>query len=94
MSSKSNLLDGIISGLIEDDPDVSPQYQPKLILNDYLKGTKTLEYITNNISSCESFILAVAFVTRSGVACIHQTLKEFGARGGNGTILISTYLNF
>ena len=94
MSSKSNLLDGIISGLIEDDPNVSPQYQPKLILNDYLKGTKTLEYITNNISSCESFILAVAFVTRSGVACIHQTLKEFGARGGNGTILISTYLNF
>ena len=94
MSSKSNLLDGIISGLIEDDPDVSPQYQPKLILNDYLKGTKTLEYVTNNISSCESFILAVAFVTRSGVACIHQTLKEFGARGGSGTILISTYLNF
>ena len=94
MSSQSNLLDGIISGLIEDDPDVSPQYQPKLILNDYLKGTKTLEYITNNISSCESFILAVAFVTRSGVACIHQTLKEFGARGGSGTILISTYLNF
>lgn len=94
MSSKSNLLDGIISGLIEDDPDVSPEYQPRLILNDYLKGTKTLEYITNNISSCESFILAVAFVTRSGVACIHQTLKEFGARGGSGTILISTYLNF
>ncbi len=94
MSSKSNLLDGIISGLIENDPDVSPQYQPKLILNDYLKGTKTLEHITNNISSCESFILAVAFVTRSGVACIHQTLKEFGARGGSGTILISTYLNF
>ncbi|MFL2833275.1 MAG: DEAD/DEAH box helicase family protein, partial [Coraliomargaritaceae bacterium] len=94
MSSKSNLLDGIISGLIESDPDVSPQYQPKLILNDYLKGTKTLEHITNNISSCESFILAVAFVTRSGVACVHQTLKEFGSRGGTGTILISTYLNF
>ncbi|MCH2218396.1 MAG: DUF3427 domain-containing protein [Flavobacteriales bacterium] len=94
MSSKINLLDGIISGLVEDNPDVSPQYQPKLILNDYLKGTKTLEYITNNISSCESFILAVAFVTRSGVACIHQTLKEFGARGGSGTILVSTYLNF
>lgn len=94
MSSKSNLLDGIISGLVEKDPDVSPQYQPKLILNDYLKGTKTLEYITNNISSCESFILAVAFVTRSGVACIHQPLKEFGARGGSGTILVSTYLNF
>ena len=94
MSSKSDLLDGIISGLIENDPDASPQYQPKLILNDYLKGTKTLEHITNNISSCESFILAVAFVTRSGVACIHQTLNEFGARGGSGTILISTYLNF
>ena len=94
MSSKSNLLDGIISGLVKEDPDVSPQYQPKLILNDYIKGTKTLEYITNNISSCESFILAVAFVTRSGVACIHQPLKEFGARGGSGTILVSTYLNF
>ena len=94
MFSQSDFADGIASGLIQHDPDASQLFQPKLILNDSANGLKTLEFVLDNIRSCNSFVMAVAFVTRSGVACLHQTLKEFGERGGRGKILVSTYLNF
>lgn len=94
MFSQNDFTDGIISGLIHRNPDTSPQFQPKLVLNDYANGRKTLEFVLDNIRSCDSFVMAVAFITRSGVACLHQSLREFGERGGNGTILVSTYLNF
>jgi superfamily II DNA or RNA helicase/HKD family nuclease len=94
MFSRDALLDGIRSGLVEHDPDVSDSFKPHLVLNDLSSGSKTLEFILNNISNCIKFRFAVAFVTRSGVACIHQILKEFCARGGVGEILVSRYLNF
>lgn len=94
MYSRDDFVDGIFSGLIEHNPDASPQFQPQLVLNDFENGRKTLEFVLDNLRSCSSFKLAVAFVTRSGVACLHQSLKEFGERGGRGEILVSTYLNF
>ncbi|MDG1904692.1 MAG: DUF3427 domain-containing protein [Arenicella sp.] len=94
MFSQDDFTDGIISGLIQHNPDATRQFQPKLILNDYASGRKTLEFVLDNIRSCDSFVMAVAFITRSGVACLHQTLREFADRGGSGTILVSTYLNF
>jgi superfamily II DNA or RNA helicase/HKD family nuclease len=94
MFSQADFADGIVSALIHLDPDASPQFQPRLVLNDYVNGRKTLEFILDNLRTCSSFKFAVAFVTRSGVACLHQSLKEFGERGGRGEILVSTYLNF
>jgi superfamily II DNA or RNA helicase/HKD family nuclease len=94
MFSQADFADGIISGLIEHNPDAPRQYEPQLVLNDLQAGRKTLEYILDNIRLCDSFTMAVAFITRSGVACLHQTLKDFVQRGGKGEILISTYLNF
>ena len=94
MFSQNEFTEGIISGLIQNNPDTSLHFQPSLVMNDYLSGRKTLEFILDNIKSCDSFIMAVAFVTRSGVACLHQSLKEFGDSGREGVILVSTYLNF
>jgi superfamily II DNA or RNA helicase/HKD family nuclease len=94
MFSQTDFTNGIISGLIQHNPDTSPQFQPRLVLNDYTHGRKTLEFILDNIRSCNSFVMAVAFVTRSGVACLHQSLKEFEEKGGKGEIMVSTYLNF
>lgn len=94
MFLQNEFTDGIISGLIQNNPDTSLNFQPSLVMNDYKSGRKTLEFILDNIKSCDSFIMAVAFVTRSGVACLHQSLKEFGDSGREGVILVSTYLNF
>jgi superfamily II DNA or RNA helicase/HKD family nuclease len=94
MFSHTDFVDGVSSGLVQLDPDASRRFQPSLVLNDYANGRKTLEFVLDNIRMCQTFRIAVAFVTRSGVACLHETLKEFGLRGGKGNILVSTYLNF
>ena len=94
MFSHADFTSGISSGLIQLDPDAPSHFQPRLVLNDYANGRKTLEFVLDNLLSCFSFKLAVAFVTRSGVACLHQSLKDFGQRGAKGEFLISTYLNF
>jgi superfamily II DNA or RNA helicase/HKD family nuclease len=94
MFSHENLLDGVSSGLINLNPDISHYLQPHLVLNDADRGTKTLQFVLQNLESCNSFRFAIAFVTRSGVACIHQALKNFTERGGYGEILISKYLHF
>jgi superfamily II DNA or RNA helicase/HKD family nuclease len=94
MYSYENLLAATKSGFIKYNPDVARNFQPHLVLNDRATGQKTLEFILENIESCNSFIFSVAFVTRSGVACLHQTLKDFSERGGFGQILISRYLSF
>lgn len=94
MFSAEDLLAGARSGLIKADPDVASVLHPQLVLNDLAKGEKVLEFILENLSLCKKFRFAVAFVTRSGVACLHQSLKEFCSRGGRGEILVSNYLNF
>jgi superfamily II DNA or RNA helicase/HKD family nuclease len=94
MFSADDLLAGARSGLIKADPDVASVLHPQLVLNDLTKGEKVLEFIVENISLCHKFRFAVAFITRSGVACLHQTLRDFSSRGGHGEILVSSYLNF
>jgi HKD family nuclease len=94
MFSTDDLLAGARSGLIKADPDVAPVLHPQLVLNDLAKGEKVSGFIIENLSLCNKFRFAVAFITRSGVACLHQTLKEFFSKGGSGEILVSSYLNF
>ena len=38
---------------------------------------KIVKFILDNLTTCETFRFAVAFLTRSGVACLHQALKDF-----------------
>ena len=94
MFSAEDLLAGAKSGLIKADPDVASVLHPQLILNNFARGEKVLGFVLENLAHCKSFRFAVAFVTRSGVACLHQTLKDFCSRGGRGEILVSNYLNF
>ena len=67
---------------------------PKLIVNHRGRHEKVLTTILEELSSCSSFDIAVAFITQSGVACIIEALKKLEQRGVKGRILSSTYLNF
>lgn len=94
MYSRSDLRNGIVSGLVDDNSDAPSDFEPKLVLNDGLREKKVLEFILDNLQVCDSIKFAVAFITRSGVACLHQALQDFLQRGGKGEILISAYLLF
>jgi len=94
MFSLDALSRGIKSGLLEFDRSEQTDLSPGLVLNDRERGEKVLSYVLENLEQCKTFHLAVAFITTSGVACIHQTLKDAIARGCSGEILVSRYLNF
>ena len=94
MYSPDEVIEGVYSGLIEHNPEASTYFEPQLVLNDSNRGRKILEFVLENLEECTYFRCAVAFITRSGVACIHQTLKEYVQKGGSGEILVSKYLNF
>ena len=69
-------------------------FSTSLILNDKQRGEKVLSHLLSNLDECSYFRFAIAFVTTSGVACIHQSLKDAVERGCKGQILVSQYLNF
>jgi superfamily II DNA or RNA helicase/HKD family nuclease len=69
-------------------------FSTSLILNDKQRGEKVLSHLLSNLEECSYFRFAIAFVTTSGVACIHQSLRDAVNRGCKGQILVSQYLNF
>jgi len=94
MFSLDALTQGIKSELLDFDGSDRSSLGPSLILNDRERGEKVLSYVLENLEQCKYFRFAVAFITTSGVACIHQTLKDALSRGCTGEILVSRYLNF
>jgi len=69
-------------------------YTPELIVNHKGRSEKVLTTILEELSSCSSFDIAVAFITQSGIACIIEVLKKLEQQGVKGRILSSTYLHF
>lgn len=94
MFSLNALTQGVKSGLLDFDGSDRTSLGPRLILNDRERGEKVLSYVLDNLEQCKHFRFAVAFITTSGVACIHQTLKDALTRGCTGEILVSKYLTF
>ena len=67
---------------------------PELIVNHKGRREKVLTTVLEELESCSSFEIAVAFITQSGVACVIEMLKKLEQKGVKGRILSSTYLNF
>ncbi len=69
-------------------------YKPQFISNDYHEGKKVLSSIEDELLSCDSFKISVAFITMSGIAPLLQTLYELERKGIPGEILTTNYLTF
>ena len=89
-----NLEQSLKSGFIDKAVESNPQYQPKLLTNNYRSGLKILTDIVELLHSCDEFWFSVAFLTSSGIASLHNTLRELESRNIKGKILVSDYLNF
>lgn len=81
---------GLINGLVESNLAL----RPKLLINDYSKGSKVLSDISQELTKCTEFMISVAFVTSSGVTPLLETLKTLEKNGIKGRILTTDYLNF
>ena len=69
-------------------------YRPQLVFNDSKKGQKVFSAIEEELLKCDSFAISVAFITKSGITPLLQTLKELEKRKVAGRILTTDYLNF
>jgi len=90
----SDLSEAIKTGLLDKKISSDEKLQPKLLLNDRDIGHKVLSSILDSLGKCDDFWFSVAFVTRSGIACIHNKLLELEQTGIKGKVLVSQYLNF
>ncbi len=91
---KNEILKASETGLINKLIDSNLALTPKLIVNDYSKGSKVLSEIISELNKCEEFFISVAFITNSGILPLLETLKVLKKKGVKGKILTTDYLNF
>ncbi len=78
----------LVNGSVESDLGL----QHKLLVN--RPKHKVLTAIINELDTCDEFLISVAFITKSGVSLLLNTLRKLEARGVKGQILTGDYLNF
>lgn len=91
---KNEILKASETGLINKLIDSNLALTPKLVVNDYSKGSKVLSEIISELNKCEEFFISVAFITNSGILPLLETLKVLKKKGVKGKILTTDYLNF
>jgi len=90
----NNLIDALTTGLLDSSHVSIESFQPRLVLNNFATGEKTLSTIISNLEKCENFWFSVAFLSKSGVAVLQNTLQKLNEKNIKGKILVSQYLNF
>ena len=93
MNSES-ILKAAQTAFIDNGITSNPIYRSQFVSNDFKEGKKVLSTIEKEFSSCDEFIISVAFITMSGLTPLLQTLKELEDKGVKGKILTTDYLYF
>lgn len=93
-NTSNDILKAVETGFINSSVNSNLALRPKLLINDYSKGSKVLSDIVSELSKCNEFMMSVAFITSSGVTPLLETLKTLKSNGVKGKILTTDYLNF
>ena len=72
----NDILKATETGLVDHLVDSNLALQPKLLINDYSKGSKVLSDIVSELTKCNEFMISVAFITSSGITPLLETLKS------------------
>lgn len=62
-----DIIDSTKTALINSVINSNLALMPKLLINDYSKGSKVLREIISELNSCSEFMFSVAFITNSGI---------------------------
>lgn len=89
-----NLELALHSGFINNCISSSKDYQPQLLYNDYKENRKFSYNLIHLFNECDTFDISVAFINKSGLAVLKQTLIELKRLNKRGRIITSTYLGF
>jgi len=84
----------VTTGFVDNQFDSFLDFRPSILTNEPVINEKVLSTILDELRTCESFFLSVAFITTGGVASLFGTLLDLQSKGIKGKILVSEYLNF
>lgn len=90
------ILQSSTTGFIDYRMESEEYLRPKLLFNDTYKGSTVLASIEHELQNCDSFWCSVAFVTKSGLVVLKDTLRELEQKNPSvkGRILTTDYLTF
>ena len=88
------LLQGYTTAFLDVDNHSNLAYRPEFVSNNPKLGKKVLVSIERELSECDEFQISVAFVTKSGITPLLQTLEELEKKGIPGKFLTTDYLMF
>ena len=90
-----NILENCLrEGFIDYNTKADSRYVPRIVTNNRAQKTKVLDTLVTQLTYCDEFYFSVAFITKSGIACLKDVLLEYKDRPVKGYILASQYLNF
>ncbi len=89
-----DLSQSLATSFIDYRSESFEDFRPKLLVNNYKKGTKVLNYLTNELEKCTEFYFSIAFITNSGLNILLEALRKLEKNGIKGKILTTNYLNF
>ena len=90
----TTLQTGIQTAYLDHTINSNLAYRPEFISNNYKLGKKVLVSIEEELQRCEEFCISVAFITKSGITPLLQTLKDLEQKNIPGKILTTNYLMF
>lgn len=85
---------GIETAFVDYRTESNLAYRPEFVSNNYKTGHKVLSALEQELSSCDSFLISVAFIKMGGIVQLLQTLKELEDKGIQGRILTTNYQIF
>ncbi|MBE6528168.1 MAG: DUF3427 domain-containing protein [Thermoplasmata archaeon] len=85
---------GLIHGFLDSTIDADSDYIPKFLTNNPNRGEKVITSLKQEMTSCDSFMFSVAFVTDDGINALLSEFKYLIDHKIEGKILVSQYQNF
>ena len=76
MSNIDELKQGLGTAYINGNVVSNLAYRPQFVSNNYKEGKKVISSIEEELASCDSFQISVAFITMAGIVPLFQILKE------------------
>ena len=82
------------TSFIDYNEESLENFRPKLLLNNYKKGSKVISHLIKELEECEEFYFSIAFINNSGLNLFLNIFKELEEKGIKGKIVTTNYLNF
>lgn len=92
MEVRQQLTEALEKGFMNESIIANERLQPKLLSNN--DQGQVLPTLLQELTTCRSFTISVAFITSSGLVMLKSVLQDLAKKGVRGRILTSTYLGF